>query len=252
MGAPPGSVISASSPTEAASTSTLTVVSQTTLEITLEITSETTSETAVSTTLPPSSTSSQSPQENQASQSVSPPSTKLVLITSVLTQGAKSSNIVITSPVVAPALASNSPTNSASDNHLATILGPAIAIPIVLIVGAIVGCLIWRRKRQRPQRVSSFRYVNPDEIAYMYPDRKGSKAKRPGVMRKITGGLFHNRLSELPSSSDPTEPSELPGDTPNLSTYRRPTSELPGSEAGSQASPISPRKSSQIAPTKVG
>ena len=80
----------------------------------------------------------------------------------------------------------------------------------------------------------------------MYPDRKGSKAKRPGVMRKITGGLFHNRLSEMPSSSYPPEPSELPGDTPDLSTYKRPTSELPGSEAGSQASPITPIKNHRL------
>ena len=244
MGAPPGSIISSSSSNDAAISSTSTTESQ--------ITSESTSETTTSTIPPPSSTYSQNPQENQASQPDSPPSTKVVLVTSVLTQGAKSSNVVITSPVVTPAVASSSPTGSASDNHLATILGPAIAIPVVLIVGAVVGCLIWRRKRQRPQRVSSFRYVNPDEIAYMYPDRKGSKAKRPGVMRKITGGLFHNRLSEMPSSSDPTEPSELPGDTPDLSTYKRPTSELPGSEAGSEASHTNPRKSTQVMPTKVG
>lgn len=64
------------------------------------------------------------------------------------------------------------------------------------------------------------------------PPLTAAKADRPTLLRKITGGLFQNRLSELPGPVSPSEPSELSGEEPKQKDklFSRPLSELPGSE----------------------
>ena len=168
--------------------------------------------------------------------------TSLVLVTSVITKASGSSSLFVTSlaeSATAPQATDAKATDASHDGHrLAVILGPAVGIPVVLIACTLLGLLIWRRKQRRIPRSGSFKYVNPDELAYMY-NAKGddpanpAKTAHPTFLRKITGGLFPNRTSELPGSMSSPGPTELSGDSPSQKHDLDPRhlSELPGSEA---------------------
>ena len=203
------------------------------------------------TTITPFGSDSRTSSSTSGTPNVGQASTTLVLVTSIVTEGPGSTSLFITG-VPQSAVASSSPDSATSNtpndsgNRLATILGPAIAIPILLIAVVVLGLLLWRRKRQNKKRVDSFNYVNPDEIAYMYSASTNGHTDnaRPGLLRKITGGLFHNRLSELPGTDRPSGPAELPAGVPDRKDELHGPKELVGSEVGSDISPDSPLRNS--------